>query len=114
MSDLKRALEAETEGKRLRHVIKRLEQLRAENARLRGALDLAVGMIMLHEPGDSRAVSDEAVALASVVCDCTNDETWSIIDVGRARLNDTANDGAPRHQGHNEFQFTAPAPKTTP
>jgi hypothetical protein len=57
-----------------------------EIARLRSALDLAVGMLMMHEPGDSRAVSDEAVALASVVCDCTNDETWRIISAARARL----------------------------
>jgi hypothetical protein len=57
-----------------------------EIERLKAALDLAVGMLMLHEPGDSRAVSDEAVALASVVCDCTNDETWRIISAGQARL----------------------------
>lgn len=44
------------------------------------ALQLAVNMVMSHEPGDSRAVSSEAVALAAVTCGCDDDACWQVID----------------------------------
>lgn len=43
------------------------------------ALDLAVNMIIAAEPGDSRAVSDEAVALAAVACGDTSDAVMKVI-----------------------------------
>lgn len=43
------------------------------------ALDLAVNIIMAGEPGDSRAVSDEAVALAAVACGDTSDAVMKVI-----------------------------------
>lgn len=46
---------------------------------LQEALDLAVNIIMANEPGDSRAVSDEAVALASVACGDTSEPVMSVI-----------------------------------
>jgi len=52
----------------------------------RKALDLAVAMLAPYEPGDSRAVSDEFVALASIVADCANDDTWRVIDAALSRI----------------------------
>ena len=46
---------------------------------LEAALDLAVNIIMVNEPGDSRAVSDEAVALAAVSCGDTSPEVMAVI-----------------------------------
>lgn len=56
-----------------------LKDVRAKAARNGEALNLAVDMVMRCEPQDSRAVSGEAVALASVVCGTDNDECWEII-----------------------------------
>lgn len=53
--------------------------LRAENARLREAITLAVGMLSQDEPGDSRAASNEFVALAAVQCGIANDKDWVVI-----------------------------------
>lgn len=39
-----------------------------ETQRLRDALRLALSWLSLNEPGDSRAVSDEFVAMAAVSC----------------------------------------------
>lgn len=46
---------------------------------LKQALDLAVCMIMKHEPGDSRAVSNEAVALCAVSCGDTSEAVMKVI-----------------------------------
>jgi hypothetical protein len=46
---------------------------------VREALNLAVNMIMAGEPGDSRAVSDEAVALAAVACGDTSEAVMKVI-----------------------------------
>lgn len=51
-----------------------------EVERLKRALSVATCLVMKHEPGDSRAVSDIAVALTSVVCEVDNPESWEIID----------------------------------
>lgn len=61
-----------------------VDALRAEVERLTRALKVAVNQLSLHEPGDSRLVSDLFVALASVVCDCANEKSWAIIDAARA------------------------------
>jgi hypothetical protein len=53
-------------------------------AELREAFVLAVNMIMANEPGDSRAVSNEAVALAAVAFGDTSPEVMNVI---RAALN---------------------------
>lgn len=47
---------------------------------LKKALTVAVGIIMKNEPPDSRAVSDIAVALASVDCDLVNEQVMNIIE----------------------------------
>ena len=52
----------------------------AREKQLRAALKLAVDIVMVNEPGDSRAVSDEAVALAAVVCECDDEKCWAVID----------------------------------
>jgi hypothetical protein len=56
-----------------------LATLRDDNARLREAIALAVGMLAQDEPGDSRAVSNEFVALAAVECGIANDDDWAVI-----------------------------------
>ncbi len=43
------------------------------------ALALAVNIIMAGEPGDSRAVSDVAVALAAVQCGLVDDKVMDVI-----------------------------------
>jgi hypothetical protein len=51
---------------------------------MKTALELAVNMLSQYEPPDSRAVSNEFVALACIVCGDTSDEVMQII---RAALN---------------------------
>ena len=48
-------------------------------ANLRAALGLALKYLERYEPPDSRAVSNEFVAMASVAADCENDECMQII-----------------------------------
>jgi hypothetical protein len=43
------------------------------------ALQVAVDILSLYEPGDSRAVSNEFVALAYVSCGCIDEESKKII-----------------------------------
>ena len=43
------------------------------------ALSLAVNIIMAGEPGDSRAVSDEAVALTAVQCGLVDARVMGVI-----------------------------------
>ena len=44
------------------------------------ALDLALIMLFNHEPGDSRFVSSEFVALSAVASGYDNQECWKVID----------------------------------
>lgn len=57
------------------------------NEQLKRALSLAVSMLSIYEPPDSRAVSDEFVALACVDCGNMNDEVMPIIEAALARFN---------------------------
>ena len=50
------------------------------------ALALAVSMLAPHEPGDSRAVSDEFVAIASVACGDTSPRVMEVIDGAIAKM----------------------------
>lgn len=61
----------------------RIGKMQDETANLREALMLAVNMLSIFEPGDSRAVSDEFVALA---CVCTGDTSPDVMAVIRAAL----------------------------
>lgn len=49
------------------------------------ALRLAVNLLSIHEPPDSRAVSDDFVALAAVDTGDISDEVMAVIDKGLAR-----------------------------
>lgn len=55
--------------------------MKATYDQLKSALKLANLMLFVHEPPDSRAVSNEFVALAAVECDEVNDEVMHIIDM---------------------------------
>lgn len=50
------------------------------------ALNLACAMLIRHEPGDSRAVSDEFVALASVAAGVVSPDVVRVIDAGLAKF----------------------------
>jgi hypothetical protein len=52
----------------------------ATYTQLKQALEIAVNIIMASEPGDSRAVSDIAVALAAVSCDIVDDKVMAVIE----------------------------------
>lgn len=67
------------------HSIRKAATLRAPagDGGVREALTLAVNMIMENEPGDSRAVSNEAVALAAV---SVGDTSAPVMEVIRAAL----------------------------
>jgi hypothetical protein len=51
-----------------------------ENARLRKALHVALLMLEPYEPKDSRAVSNEFVALATVDCGIDDKASWDVLD----------------------------------
>jgi len=51
----------------------------AQSVPMREALELAVNIIMISEPGDSRAVSNEAVALAAVLAGDTSGPVMEVI-----------------------------------
>jgi len=46
---------------------------------LSDALNLALAWLVQYEPGDSRAVSNEFVAMAAVLCDNSDDDCRSVI-----------------------------------
>lgn len=50
--------------------------------RLESALNLALHILGAQEPPDSRAVSDEFVAMSSVLAGCENTNAMKIIDEG--------------------------------
>lgn len=66
-------------GEVLQEISRRLTRDRAQVAQVQEALELAVNIIMASEPGDSRAVSNEAVALAAVSCGDTSDPVMKVI-----------------------------------
>lgn len=72
------------DGELMREAAAALPALRSSLEQHKIALNVAVDQLSLHEPGDSRAVSDLFVALASVVCDCADEKSWAIIDSARA------------------------------
>jgi hypothetical protein len=53
---------------------------------LKAALRLAVNMLSVHEPPDSRAVSDEFVALACVDCGDTEGRVMEVIEAALALM----------------------------
>lgn len=63
----------------------RTRQLEQENDCLRKALSVATAMLIVHEPPDSRAVSDEFVAIAAVQSGDMTPPVMAVID--RALLN---------------------------
>jgi len=52
---------------------------------LKIALRVAVNMLSLYEPPDSRATSDEFVALASVACGDASSNVMEVLDAKLAR-----------------------------
>lgn len=65
-----------------------IERLRVDNQRvgdLQKALNLALRYLFAHEPGDSRAVSDEFVAMCAVSSNCVNEQCRQIIERALAR-----------------------------
>jgi hypothetical protein len=63
------------------------EELKAENVRIKNALKLTVNALRLavnilgeFEPGDSRAVSNDFVALAAISCGLGNEECGAIVN----------------------------------
>jgi len=58
----------------------RTRQLDHENTCLRKALSVALDMLIQHEPPDSRAVSDEFVAMAAVQTGDTSLRVMTVID----------------------------------
>lgn len=71
------------------------DALAARVAQVEPALKVAVAMLSCREPGDSRAVSDEFVALAAVECGCADAECMRVIDTALAawRAANEAGDG---------------------
>lgn len=61
------------------HLLAERDRLAAEVGRLREALNLALCWLVKNEPGDSRAVSNEFVAMAAVHGGYENDECMAII-----------------------------------
>ena len=53
---------------------------------LRRGLRLAVNMLSLHEPPDSRAVSDEFVALAAMDCGSVSGRVMDVIEAALSRI----------------------------
>lgn len=62
-----------------------LYAVKQERDQLREALTLAVNLLAVNEPGDSRAVSDEFVALAAVSTGDASREVMAIIRAANAR-----------------------------
>ena len=69
-----------------REAAKRIEQLK-------NALSVALGMLAPYEPGDSRAVSDEFVALATVECEIDDEASWVVINAALERMKKELNHG---------------------
>ena len=63
---------------------------------MRKAVDLACALLIKHEPGDSRAVSDAFVALAAAAVDTVDDRVHDVIRDALARL--TKGEADPRER----------------
>lgn len=61
-------------------ILKQIVATADRAAALEKALELATEIIMKNEPGDSRAVSNEAVALAAVVSGDTSEPVMAVIN----------------------------------
>lgn len=57
-------------------------------------LSFAAGLIMTHEPGDSRAVSDWAVAIAAAAAGDTGDHVMAVVRDASAKM-----------QSHHDYQM---------
>jgi len=66
----------------------RTRQLEQENSCLRKALSVATSMLIHHEPPDSRAVSDEFVAIAAVQSGDMSMPVMTVIDRAIIRVNE--------------------------
>ena len=51
-------------------------------SQLEAALELALLILEAREPQDSRAVSDEFVAMAAVLAECANESALTLIEEG--------------------------------
>jgi hypothetical protein len=56
-----------------------IRKLRTDVGQLQAALDLALSWLAPHEPGDSRAVSPEFVAMAAVASGAADDACMTVI-----------------------------------
>jgi hypothetical protein len=80
------------EGYKDRHGVRSLNTdtlanaIDARETRLYKALSVATDMLAPFEPKDSRAVSDEFVALAAIVCKVDDQKVWDVIDTAYKRL----------------------------
>lgn len=59
--------------------------MRSKVKKLEAALNLAVDMLSVHEPGDSRACSDEFVSLAAASIGDLSDPVMKVIDAANER-----------------------------
>lgn len=59
------------------------------------ALDLATQMLAMHEPGDSRAVSEEFVAIAAVQSGCEDKACMEVIERALGRMEEAHRRGEP-------------------
>ena len=57
-----------------------------DSSRYKEALELALAILIRLEPGDSRAVSDEFVAMAEVLHNGGSEESMSIIRAAQAQM----------------------------
>lgn len=66
-----------------------------EAERLRKALNVACGLLVRHEPGDSRAVSDIFVALSAVASGDGDKACWDIVDAVSTKMQQDDYDFSP-------------------
>ena len=70
------------------------DDARAQIAKLLEVLELAADMLMEHEPGDSRAVSDAAVAICCASIGTTDDQVMVVVRAANAAAKNRCADHA--------------------
>jgi hypothetical protein len=69
----------------MKHIVGRGKVVEPTPAQVKRALSLAVSLLSKYEPPDSRAVSDEFVALACVDCGDVSGKVMDIIESALVR-----------------------------
>lgn len=91
----------------LKHIESKFRKMEKRESNLTEALNLALDLLYPSESGDSRAISNEFVAMGAVLCGIEDDKTMEVIRVQLAHFKKVAEDERARYN----FGVSVESPK---